>query len=170
MSGAVDGELTDETMAACDVILLAVRPAAAIEWLKITRQRSTRTPSCSTAAARSASMRGVLPNREEYGVTFLGGHPMAVRSTPASRTRRRPCIMARRWSSCRRDFDDIELLSHVKDLLRPRASRASPSRPRSARRDDRLHLAAGARSRRTRTSRALRRQSTRAFPPAATRI
>ena len=34
ISGAVDEALTDETMAECDVILLAVRPAAAVEWLK----------------------------------------------------------------------------------------------------------------------------------------
>ena len=34
ISGAVDEELTDGTMAQCDLILLAVRPAAAVEWLK----------------------------------------------------------------------------------------------------------------------------------------
>ena len=34
ISGAVDEALTDETMAQCDLILLAVRPAAAVEWLK----------------------------------------------------------------------------------------------------------------------------------------
>ena len=73
ISGAVDEALTDETMAECDVILLAVRPAAAVEWLKNHAAKidkhtvvidccGVKREVCETAFAL-AREHGLLPNR-----------------------------------------------------------------------------------------------------------
>jgi len=34
MCGAIDGPLTEENLPQCDLILVAIRPAAAIEWVR----------------------------------------------------------------------------------------------------------------------------------------
>ena len=34
MCGAIDGALTDETLPQCDLILVAIRPQAAIDWVR----------------------------------------------------------------------------------------------------------------------------------------
>ena len=34
LSGAIDGALTNEKLPACDLILVAIRPAAAVNWVK----------------------------------------------------------------------------------------------------------------------------------------
>ena len=59
ISGAVDEALTDETMAECDVILLAVRPAAAVEWLKNHAAKIDK----HTVVIDCCGTKRVLPNR-----------------------------------------------------------------------------------------------------------
>ena len=34
MCGAIDAPLTDENLPQCDLILIAIRPGAAIEWIR----------------------------------------------------------------------------------------------------------------------------------------
>ena len=41
MCGAIDGPLTEERLLQCDLILIAIRPGAAIEWV---RQNAGKTP------------------------------------------------------------------------------------------------------------------------------
>ena len=60
ISGAVDEALTDETMAECDVILLAVRPAAAVEWLK---NHAAKIDKHTVVIDCCGTKRSVLPNR-----------------------------------------------------------------------------------------------------------
>ena len=71
-------------------------------------------------------LRRVLPDRKRS--TVLRSSAVTrwpVRSTPASRTRKRPCIMARRWSSCRRTLTTCCSLTVSSSCSSPRASRAS---------------------------------------------
>ena len=51
MSGAVDGVLDEESIKRCDIVLIAVYPAACIEYFT---RMAVRTPLCWTAAALSA--------------------------------------------------------------------------------------------------------------------
>ena len=43
MSGAIDGPLTEETLPQCDLILMAIRPGAAINWVKQNARRIAKT-------------------------------------------------------------------------------------------------------------------------------
>ena len=80
MCGAIDAPLTEENLSACDLILVAIRPQAAIDWVK----------SHAAAISKSAIVvdlcgvkRGVVaaiaPVAEQYGFAYIGGHPMAGR-------------------------------------------------------------------------------------------
>lgn len=78
ISGAVDEALTDETMAECDVILLAVRPAAAVEWLKNHAAKIDKhTVVIDCCGTKRKVCAACFPIAEQYGITYLGGHPMA---------------------------------------------------------------------------------------------
>lgn len=117
---AIDGELTAENTGTCDLLLIALYPTAAIEYLKETAQLvkkeatvidlcGTKRTVCETGFALAA----------QYGFTFVGGHPMAGRQysgfkyTDANLFRGAPMVIV----PPRRD--DIFLLDRVKTLLAP---------------------------------------------------
>ena len=120
ISGAVDEELTDGTMAECDLILLAVCPAAAVEWLRKNAPKiASHTIVIDCCGTKRTVCADCFPIAAQYGITYLGGHPMAgtqfsgFKYAKADLYRGAPMVLV---PPC---FDDIELLSHVKDLLSP---------------------------------------------------
>ena len=120
ISGAVDEELTDGTMAECDLILLAVCPAAAVEWLRKNAPKiASRTIVIDCCGTKRTVCAACFPIAAQYGITYLGGHPMAgtqfsgFKYAKADLYRGAPMVLVPPR------FDDIELLSHVKDLLSP---------------------------------------------------
>ncbi len=120
ISGAVDEELTDGTMAECDLILLAVCPAAAVEWLRKNAPKiASHTIVIDCCGTKRTVCAACFPIAAQYGITYLGGHPMAgtqfsgFKYAKADLYRGAPMVLVPPR------FDDIELLSHVKDLLSP---------------------------------------------------
>ena len=79
-SGTIDGTLTDANTHVCDLILLALYPRAARAVLKDIaphiRRGSIVMDCCGIKRAICAEGRALA---EEYGFTFIGGHPMAGR-------------------------------------------------------------------------------------------
>lgn len=78
LSGAVDEALTDENLGSCDLILVAVRPQAAIEWVTAHGAQISRhailVDMCGvkrTVCAKLAPLAG------HFGFSYIGGHPMA---------------------------------------------------------------------------------------------
>ena len=75
---AICGRLTKENVAECDVIFLAVYPAASVNWLRVTAPHLTADSVvidlCGTKRGICGSCFGMA---REYGFTFVGGHPMA---------------------------------------------------------------------------------------------
>ena len=120
ISGAVDEELTDGTMAECHLILLAVCPAAAVEWLRKNAPKiASHTIVIDCCGTKRTVCAACFPIAAQYGITYLGGHPMAgtqfsgFKYAKADLYRGAPMVLVPPR------FDDIELLSHVKDLLSP---------------------------------------------------
>ena len=78
MCGAIDAPLTEENIPQCDILLIAIRPAAAIEWVK------RHAPLISKSAivvdlcgVKRVVVAGIAPVAEQYGFAYIGGHPMA---------------------------------------------------------------------------------------------
>ena len=120
ISSAVDEELTDETMAECDLILLAVCPAAAVEWLKNHAAKIDKhTVVIDCCGTKRKVCAACFPIAEQYGITYLGGHPMAGTQFSGFKYAKANLFVGAPMVLVPPRFDDIELLSHVKDLLSP---------------------------------------------------
>ena len=120
ISGAVDEALTDETMAECDVILLAVRPAAAVEWLKNHAAKIDKhTVVIDCCGTKRVVCAAAFPLAEQYRFTYLGGHPMAGTQYSGFGHARANLYHNAPMVIVPPDFDNIALLSRVQELLRP---------------------------------------------------
>ena len=141
LSGTVNGPLTDETLSTCDLILIAVIPSAAVGYLKLPAcdlilLAAYPAASISYAKEKAHLMGGhpvvidccgtkrvvctaCFPLAEQFGFTYLGGHPMAgthnsgFKYATATMFHNAPMVLVPA------NHNDIELLSRVKELLAP---------------------------------------------------
>ncbi len=120
LSGAVDSELTDDKLPACDLILLAAYPAASISYFKEKAHLMGGHPvvidCCGTKRVVCAACFSVA---RENGVTFLGGHPMAGTHNSGFKYARANLFHGAPMVLVPMDRDDIALLGRVKELLAP---------------------------------------------------
>ena len=120
ISSAVDEELTDETMAECDLILLAVCPAAAVEWLQKNAPKiASDTIVIDCCGTKRTVCAACFPIAAQYGITYLGGHPMAGTQFSGFKYAKADLYHGAPMVLVPPRFDDIELLGRVKDLLTP---------------------------------------------------
>lgn len=78
MCGAIDAPLTDENLPQCDLILVAIRPGAAIEWVR--RHAALISKSAmlvDLCGVKRVVVDAIAPIAEQYGFAYIGGHPMA---------------------------------------------------------------------------------------------
>ena len=120
LSGAVDEELTKENIGDCDLVLVAVYPQAAIDYLKEMGPYIGKKPividCCGT---KRVVCEACFPIAEEYGFTYLGGHPMAGTQYSGFKYAKADLYQGAPMVIVPPRFDDIELLGRVKELLAP---------------------------------------------------
>lgn len=103
ISSAVDEELTDETMAECDLILLAVCPAAAVEWLQKNAPKiASHTIVIDCCGTKRTVCAACFPIAAQYGITYLGGHPMAGTQFSGFKYAKADLYHGAPWCLCRR--------------------------------------------------------------------
>lgn len=78
LCGAIDGEVSEETLPLCNVILVALRPAAAIEWVRnnagLISKDAVVVDMC---GVKRTVCRPLSELAEKHGFAYIGGHPMA---------------------------------------------------------------------------------------------
>ena len=120
LSGAVDEELTKENISDCDLVLVAVYPQAAIDYLKEMGPYIGKKPividCCGT---KRVVCEACFPIAEECGFTYLGGHPMAGTQYSGFKYAKADLYQGAPMVIVPPRFDDIELLGRVKELLAP---------------------------------------------------
>ena len=80
MCGAIDARLTEENLPACDLILVAVRPQAAIDWVKAHADRISKTAILvDLCGVKRVVVKALAPIAAQHGFAYIGGHPMAGR-------------------------------------------------------------------------------------------
>lgn len=80
MCGVIAGPLTEEILPQCDLILIAVRPEAAVEWLAA--HAHILSPSAvvvDLCGVKRTVVQQMAPLARQYGFSYVGGHPMAGR-------------------------------------------------------------------------------------------
>ena len=78
LCGAIDAPLTEETLGLCDLLLLAVRPSVAVDWI---REHAEKIGKNCIVVDLCGVKRPVVPEitkmARAYGFAYVGGHPMA---------------------------------------------------------------------------------------------
>ena len=120
LADAVNAPLTMENIGTCDLVLLCVRPLAAIDYLRSAAPHIGSRPvvidCCGTKRVVCAA---AFPLAEQYRFTYLGGHPMAGTQYSGFGHARANLYHNAPMVIVPPDFDNIALLSRVQELLRP---------------------------------------------------
>lgn len=120
LSGAVDGELTEENAGDCDLILVTLYPQAAIDYIDKMGPHFGKKPlvmdCCGTKRVVCSAC---FPIAERDGFTYIGGHPMAGTHNSGFKYAKGTMYKGAPMVIVPPRFDDIELLGRVKELLAP---------------------------------------------------
>ena len=120
LADAVDEPLTMDNIGTCELVLLCVRPLAAVEYLRQAAPHIGGKPvvidCCGTKRVVCAA---AFPLAKEYGFTYLGGHPMAGTQYSGFGHARANLYHNAPMVIVPPDFDDVLLFDRVKQLLKP---------------------------------------------------
>ena len=120
LADAVDEPLTMDNIGTCELVLLCVRPLAAVEYLRQAAPHIGGKPvvidCCGTKRVVCAA---AFPLAKEYGFTYLGGHPMAGTQYSGFKNAKATMYHGAPMVIVPPDFDDVLLFDHVKQLLQP---------------------------------------------------
>ena len=129
--GTVSGELNDETLGECDIIVLACYPEACIEWLEAHAQAladATDTQAImgpvviDTVGIKSIVCKRAFNLAHENGFYFMGAHPMAGTQFSGYAHSRADLFEGAPLVLVPPAVDDslkLELLSQVREMVRP---------------------------------------------------
>ena len=120
LAGIADGELNNDTIDQCELIFIALYPAAAAEYLgqiaPLINKSTTVIDLCGTK--KNICELG-FALAEKHGFTFVGGHPMAgtqysgIKYSKATLFKNAPMVIVPP------KYDDIQFLDNIKTLLAP---------------------------------------------------
>lgn len=120
LAGITDGVLKKETIPSCDLILVALYPQKAMEYMKsIAPFLSPDTILMDLCGTKKQVTDCGFALAREHGFTFVGGHPMAgtqfsgIKHAKANLFRGAPMVLVPPV------FDDIALIDRMRQLLAP---------------------------------------------------
>ena len=120
LTGAVHGQLDESNIGICELVLLAIYPDASASWLEanghLISKEALVLDCCGTKIEVCSRC---FPVAEKYGFTYVGGHPMAGSHNSGFKYSRSNLFQGAPMVLVPPRFDDMELLSRVKDLLSP---------------------------------------------------
>lgn len=120
LAGAVHGKLDEETIPQCDLILLAIYPDGSASWLErnagLVSKHALVIDCCGT---KKEVCRRCFPLAEQYGFTFIGGHPMAGSQFSGFKYSRADLFEGAPMVLVPPVYDDMQLLYRAKEALKP---------------------------------------------------
>ncbi len=120
LSGAVHGRLDEETIPACELLLLAIYPGGSAKWLEdngcLVDSGALVLDLC---GIKQEVCQRCFPVARKYGFTFVGGHPMAGSHFSGFKYSRADLYKGAPMVLVPPRFDNIDLLQRVKDAMAP---------------------------------------------------
>lgn len=117
---AIDGTLDETVLPDCDLLLLALYPGAAIEYLRAhAPEISKKTFVIDCCGVKQVVCDACFPIAEQYGFSFFGGHPMAGTQFSGFAKSRSSLFRGASMILVPPRFDDIAQLDQAKQLLAP---------------------------------------------------
>jgi prephenate dehydrogenase len=120
LDGTVDAVLCEDNISACDIVLVAIRPNAAVEYIRSMAPYIGAHPLViDCCGVKQSVCEAVFPIAERYGFTFIGGHPMAGNHKSGYKNARANLFHNAPMVLVPPVRDDISLLTHAEELLAP---------------------------------------------------
>lgn len=120
LAEAADAELTMDNIGQCDILLLCTYPAAAVEYLKNAAPYiADRTVVIDCLGTKREVCAAGFELARQYGFTYVGGHPMAGTHNSGFKYSREDMFDGAPMVIVPPEYDDMELLGRIKDLLEP---------------------------------------------------
>ena len=120
LAGAVDASLTDDNIGSCELILLAIYPEGCVRWLsENARHISKNALVIDCCGVKERVCESCFPLAEEFGFTFIGGHPMAGTQFSGFKYSRANLFEGAPMVLVPPRFDDMALLERAKNALAP---------------------------------------------------
>lgn len=116
----VTDELRDDLIGGCDLIILSIYADASATWLESKAHllnKDTLVIDC--CGVKTDICRRCFPLAEQYGFTFVGGHPMAGSHNSGFKYSRSNLFQGAPMVIVPPKYDDPELLQRVKNVLTP---------------------------------------------------
>lgn len=120
MAGAADGVLDEINAEQCDLLLLALPPREAADWLgKLAPRLRADTLVLDCCGTKRRICAFAFPLAERYGFTFVGGHPMAGTQYSGFKYAKDGMFRGAPMVIVPPVFDDMALLDRVMQALAP---------------------------------------------------
>ena len=120
LEGAVSAPLTKENIGTCDLVLVAIYPEAAVNYIRdMAPYIGTKPMVIDCCGIKREVCSRCFPLAERYGFTFVGGHPMAGSQFSGFKYSRANLFAGAPMVLVPPVFDDIQLLDRVKTALKP---------------------------------------------------
>ena len=120
LSGVLDGKLDDATVPECDLIFVGLYPVSTIEYMKqiapLVKKEAVVIDLCGTKQQVCAAGFALA---EQYGYTFVGGHPMAGTHYSGYKYSKSTMFKGAPMVLVPSKFDDIDFMDRIKKLLAP---------------------------------------------------
>ena len=119
MSGAVDGELTDDNIGALDCIFICLTIDAAVEWLKEKAELfSEGELVIDCCGIKRRICEAGFEEAKKHGFTFVGGHPMAGKQYAGFKHSTETLFDGASMVLVTEKRDDIGFLAELKELFK----------------------------------------------------
>ena len=120
LAGAVHDKLDENTIPQCDLILLAIYPGGSAAWLENNAHLvSTDALVMDCCGIKEEICQRCFPLAEQFGFTFVGGHPMAGSHFSGFKYSRANLFEGAPMVMVPPVFDNMQLLERVKEALKP---------------------------------------------------
>ena len=119
LTETIQGELTEDNIPECDYLFLATYPGAAVETLKQVAPKIRKdTVVSDLCGVKKAVCEPCFALAEEYGFTFIGGHPMAGKQFSGIKYADGNLFQNATMILVPRKQEDLFLVSRLSELLR----------------------------------------------------
>lgn len=120
LRGAISDVLTEENLPTCDLLFIGLYPQASIDYLKENAPRIAKnTVVIDLCGTKRTVCEAGFALAQQYGFTFVGGHPMAGRQFSGFKYSRSDMFHGAPMVIVPPRTDDIFLLDRVKKMLAP---------------------------------------------------
>lgn len=120
LDGAVSAPLDAENIKTCDLILVGLPPEASIQWMeRHAHEIDTHTVVMDLCGTKRVVCNACFPLAQQYGFTFVGGHPMAGTHNSGFKYAKETLFKGAPMVLVPPEGYDMELLDRCKRLLGP---------------------------------------------------